>query len=103
MTSGIKEMISGHRERVLAAIRTDLAAGASFKDVRTKARKLGVKLAYNPHEKVGGAAARRRSRQMERGIIPAVCITPECGREVPKGRDVRLCDGCLAEKWGRGL
>jgi hypothetical protein len=95
------------RQRTMDAIRADLAAGASFKDVRAKARKLGVALGYVAHEKVGSAAARRRSRQMERGIIPAVCITPGCGKSVSSARvvagQIRMCDDCLAEKWGRGL
>ena len=56
----------------------------------------GQKMVWRAHDRAQGQAAARRRRQMSRGILPRRC--EKCGTgEVPNGREVAVCDGCLSK------
>lgn len=72
----------------------------NFQAARRTLRGYGIGIAYNGHDRLGGRAMARRQRQMDRGVIEAVCYVPGCNKPAPRGRDPRICDDCLAKKWG---
>lgn len=81
-------------------IDTLLAKGLSLREVRQQLARVRIHWAYTfsgqrDGRRVGHQGPRERLRRMRQFHL---CVK-ECGRSVPKLRDPRICDDCLAAKW----